>query len=204
MQLVKVADGYHLWSETFDRTLDDIFAVQDDIAQSVVKELRTTLLGEAADSKASGEAHAEVAAAAIGRGSDAEAHRLYLQGRYFVNRLGNADMTRGLALLRQAVALEPGHALAWATMSWAQTLVTITGDAPDGGRHLGGTRVRLPSARDPARSRRGALRDGLDPALARLRLEGHGSRLPARARTQPGERRDAAWVRRDRAHPGTP
>ena len=52
VQLVKVADGYHLWSETYDRTLDDIFAVQDDIAQSVVKELRTTLLRRAADAKA--------------------------------------------------------------------------------------------------------------------------------------------------------
>ena len=45
MQLVNVADGHHLWAETYDRTLDDIFAVQDDIAQSVLKELRTTLLG---------------------------------------------------------------------------------------------------------------------------------------------------------------
>src|SRR4029079_10225350 len=44
VQLVKVADGYHLWSERYDRTLEDIFAVQDDIAQSVVKELRSTLL----------------------------------------------------------------------------------------------------------------------------------------------------------------
>ena len=54
VQLVKVADGYQLWSETYDRTLEDIFAVQDDIAQSVVKELRTTLLGEAADAKTAG------------------------------------------------------------------------------------------------------------------------------------------------------
>ena len=45
VQLVNVADGYHLWSETYDRTFDDIFAVQDDIAQSVVQELRTRLLG---------------------------------------------------------------------------------------------------------------------------------------------------------------
>src|SRR6185437_460036 len=47
VQLVNVADGYHVWSQRYDRTLEDIFAVQDDIAQSVVKELRTTLLGEA-------------------------------------------------------------------------------------------------------------------------------------------------------------
>ena len=127
VQLVKVADGYHLWSETFDRTLDDIFAVQDDIAQSVVKELRTTLLGATADSKASGEVRAEVAAAAIGRGTNAEAHRLFLQGCYFVNRLGEQDVIRGNVLLRQALAIEPGHALAWAALSWAETFAAITG-----------------------------------------------------------------------------
>src|SRR4029079_16445576 len=52
VQLVKAADSVQLWSETYDRSLDDIFAVQDDIAQSVVKELRATLLGEAPDSAA--------------------------------------------------------------------------------------------------------------------------------------------------------
>jgi len=144
VQLVKVADGYHLWSETFDRTLDDIFAVQDDIAQSVVKELRTTLLGEAADSKASGEVNAEVAAAAIGRGSDAEAHRLYLQGRFFANRLGDTDLTRGISLLRQALAIEPDHALAWAALSWAETLSAITGSVPLAG---GISRAREAAAR---------------------------------------------------------
>ncbi len=68
VQLVKAADRVQLWSETYDRSLEDIFAVQDDIAQSVVKELRTTLLGEAPDSDASGLARAEVAAAAKGHG----------------------------------------------------------------------------------------------------------------------------------------
>ena len=127
VQLVKVADGYHLWSETFDRTLEDIFAVQDDIAQSVVKELRTRLLGVETDSKTSGELKAEVAAAAIGRGTDPEAHRLFLQGRYFVNRLGEEDVARGIALLRRSLAIEPGQALAWACLSWAETLAAITG-----------------------------------------------------------------------------
>ena len=127
VQLVKVADGYHLWSETYDRTLDDIFAVQDDIAQSVVKELRTTLLGEEPDSKASGEVKAEVAAAAKGRGTNPEAHRLFLQGRYFVNRLGEQDVARGITLLRQTLDIEPGQALAWASLSWAETLAAITG-----------------------------------------------------------------------------
>ncbi len=70
VQLVQVADGYPLWSGTYDRTVDDIFAVQDDIAQSVVKELRATLLGEAVDTDASGEVRAEVSRAAKGRGTD--------------------------------------------------------------------------------------------------------------------------------------
>ncbi len=95
VQLVKVADGYHLWSETYDRTLDDIFAVQDDIAQSVVKELRTTLLGEAADSDASGEAKAEVARAAKGRATDPEAHRLYPPGAAPLERGSREDDVEG-------------------------------------------------------------------------------------------------------------
>src|SRR4029077_2103795 len=67
VQLVKVADGYNLWAESYDRTLEDIFAIQDDIAQSVVQELRTTLLGEAADDKVDQTATAQVAAAVKGR-----------------------------------------------------------------------------------------------------------------------------------------
>jgi len=119
VQLVKVSDGYHLWSETYDRTLDDIFAVQDDIAQSVVKELRTALLGEESDAKASGEVKAEVAKAAKGRGTDPEAHRLYLQGRHFIDRVGREDMARGIEYLKQALELDPGYALAWAELGGA-------------------------------------------------------------------------------------
>jgi serine/threonine-protein kinase len=96
----------------------------------VVKELRTTLLGEMPDSKASGAVKAEVAAAAVGRGTDAEAHRLFLQGRYLVNRLGQQDVAKGIEQLRQAVAADSGHALAWACLSWAETLASVTGHKP--------------------------------------------------------------------------
>ena len=142
VQLVKVSDGFHLWSETYDRTLDDIFAVQDDIAQAVVKELRAALLGEEADSKASGDARLDVAQAARGRGTDAEAHRLYLQGRYLVNRRGAEESRAGIAHLRQAVERDPGHALAWAALSWAETFAAITGD--------GGLEAGIARARDAA------------------------------------------------------
>jgi TolB-like protein/Tfp pilus assembly protein PilF len=117
VQLVKVADGFQLWSETYDRTLDDIFAVQDDIAQSVVRELRTTLVGEAADSKASGEVKAEVAAAAKGRGESGEAHRLYLQGRHLIDRVSPEETAKGVEYLGAALRLDPDSALAWAELS---------------------------------------------------------------------------------------
>ncbi|MCB1164469.1 protein kinase [bacterium] len=130
VQLVKVADGYQLWSETYDRTLEDIFAVQDDIAQSVVKELRSTLLGEAADSGASGEARAEVQAAARDRGENDEAHRLFLRGRFLVERLGPGDITQGIEVLRQAIALNPRHALAWTWLSYAHEYQAGYGLAP--------------------------------------------------------------------------
>ncbi len=119
VQLVKVADSSHLWSETYDRTLDDIFAVQDDIAQSVVKELRTTLLGEAPDSDASGEAKAEVAQATKGRGTDPEALRLYLRARHFLDRRTREDLARGIASLQQALELDPDFALAWTDLAGA-------------------------------------------------------------------------------------
>jgi TolB-like protein/class 3 adenylate cyclase len=79
-QLIQVATDSHLWSETYDRELDDIFAVQDDIAQSVVKELRAALLGEGGGAAAEAKAKAEVQAAAAGRATNPEAYRLYLQG----------------------------------------------------------------------------------------------------------------------------
>jgi serine/threonine protein kinase/Tfp pilus assembly protein PilF len=150
VQLVNAADSSQLWSETYDRTLDDIFAVQDDIAQSVVKELRVLLLGVAADSKASGEARAEVAAAAVGRGHNPEAHRLFLQGRYLCSRITNADLTAGIEMLKRAVELDPGHALAWATLGHAYPWASGTGlMSPAEGMRLGREAARRALAIEP-------------------------------------------------------
>jgi eukaryotic-like serine/threonine-protein kinase len=122
VQLIMAADRVQLWSETYDRSLEDIFAVQDDIAQSVVKELRSTLLGEVPDSKASGVARDEVAVAAKGHGSNPEAHRLYLQGKYFLDRLTQEDTTNGMRYLREALALDPTHAAAWTELARAYSV----------------------------------------------------------------------------------
>jgi serine/threonine protein kinase/Tfp pilus assembly protein PilF len=119
VQLVKVGDGSHLWSETYDRTLDDIFAVQDDIARSVVKELRVALLGESANSEASDRARAEVDRATRGRATDPEAHRLFLLARHFMDQLNRESTAKAIQYLQQAVARDPGFALAWTELSVA-------------------------------------------------------------------------------------
>ena len=130
VQLVSVSDSSHLWSETYDRTLEDIFAVQDDIAHSVVKELRTTLLGEAADSDASGAAKAEVAQAVKGRGTDPEAHRLYLLARHLSGRVTREGTAKAIEYLKQAVAQDPEFALAWVELGRAYAREADIGWAP--------------------------------------------------------------------------
>lgn len=119
VQLVNVSDGFHLWSQSYDRTLEDIFVVQDDIAQSVVKELRATLLGEDPDSRASVQVKVEVAKAVRGRGGDPEAQRLCLQGRHFTDRHTRDDSEKGIAYVQQALELDPGYALAWTELGRA-------------------------------------------------------------------------------------
>ncbi len=119
VQLVRVSDSSHLWSETYDRTLEDIFAVQDDIAHSVVKELRTTLLGEEVDSDARGETKAEVAKAAKGRATAPEAHRLYLLARHLIDRYAREDNEKAIGYLKQALALDPEFALGLTELGWA-------------------------------------------------------------------------------------
>ena len=85
----------------------------------MVKELRTTLLGEEADSDASGEAKAEVARAAKGRGTDPEAHRLYLLARYLIDRFTREDTAKAIEYLKQALERDPEFALAWAELGVA-------------------------------------------------------------------------------------
>jgi TolB-like protein len=104
-QLIKAADGFHLWSQNFDRDLAAVFAVQDEIAAAVVSSLRVELLaGRAPASRA-------------GRTSDPRAHDLYLQGR----RLARDDTVEGgrlaAATFERAIAIDPGYAPAWAGLS---------------------------------------------------------------------------------------
>jgi adenylate cyclase len=100
-QLIKANDGFHLWSETFDRTLDDVFAIQDEISAAVVAVLKVHLLGEAPKS-------VEV---------NPEAYSLYLQGRYFHERRSQADWENSVEAFERALEIEPTYARALAGLS---------------------------------------------------------------------------------------
>jgi len=128
-QLIEVASDSHLWSETYDRELDDIFAVQDDIAQAVVKELRAALLGEPARA-APAEAAKEVRAATTGRSDNPEAFQLYLRAKFLGERITQADTDRAIELFQRAIALDPGFALAWAGLSRVHQTQAGYGFAP--------------------------------------------------------------------------
>src|SRR5260370_23291269 len=106
-QLIEVASDSHLWSETYDRELDDIFAVQDDIAQSVVKELRTALLGHPAETAADTAAAADVRRAATGRSDNPEACQLYLQAQFFRDQLTRERTSKGIDCFVRALQVDP-------------------------------------------------------------------------------------------------
>jgi len=107
VQLVRSDNGYHLWSETFDRNLDDIFQIQDDIARAVVDKLRLTLL--------------TAVPSASTAATNAEAHNLYLQGQYFRGRETQADLNKAADCYQRALALDANYARAWAGLSAVYT-----------------------------------------------------------------------------------
>jgi TolB-like protein/Flp pilus assembly protein TadD len=100
-QLIKTSDGYHLWSETYDRKLDNIFVVQDEIAAAVVKQLKVRLLGDTPTVKE----------------TDPEAFALYLQARQLGRQSTARDWEQSIALYKQALAISPGYSAAWAELS---------------------------------------------------------------------------------------
>ena len=112
-QLISANDGYHLWSERYDRDMDDVFAVQDDIARTVVKKLKVKLLG-AADTPL------------VTRPTDnVEAYNLVLQGRHHALRTTRAAFERALAYFSQALSLEPTYAQAHAGIARVHTLRAV-------------------------------------------------------------------------------
>src|SRR5437764_3627161 len=96
-QLIRAAQGYHLWSETYDRKMDDIFKIQDEIAGQVVKELKVKLLG----------------ATPKVRTTDPKAYALYLQARELGRQRTAEAYAKSDALYRQVLEIDPRYAAAW-------------------------------------------------------------------------------------------
>ena len=104
-RLVNAADGYQLWSETYDREVEDIFAIQDEIAQNVVRSLRLILTDQ------DRQVLEQVPAA------DVRAYDLYLRGRQLVHQFGRKSLEEARKLFTQAIALDAGYARAHAGLA---------------------------------------------------------------------------------------
>ncbi len=131
-RLTRADTGEELWSENYTRNLKDVFAVQTELAQTIVEQLRGRFGGADAGSTAKEKIQAEVQAAEKGGTKNVDAHQLYLQGRFYENRHSEKSAREGLAAYEHAVALDPGFALAWAGV--AQTHLWLAGFSTEGGQ----------------------------------------------------------------------
>ncbi|HWN07369.1 MAG TPA: tetratricopeptide repeat protein [Steroidobacteraceae bacterium] len=111
-RLVEAASNSQVWSESYDREIGDLFAVQDDIAGEVAGALNATLAHQAQ------------------RVPDLEAHNLFLQGEFFYNRRAPGDIERSVKYYRNALEIDPGYARAWAALAGAYSLLAYGGSMP--------------------------------------------------------------------------
>jgi serine/threonine-protein kinase len=118
-RLTQANTGEEQWSENYTRNLKDVFAVQAELAQTIVEQLRGQLTDAGANPTTKAEIQAEVRAAARGGTKNVEAHESYLQGRYFINRHSEEGTNQAQAAYERAVQLDPQFALAWAGLGRA-------------------------------------------------------------------------------------
>src|SRR5438067_3509749 len=116
-RLTRADTGEEQWSENYTRNLKDVFAVQTEIAQTIVEQLRGQLTGGAANPTTKAEIQAEVRAAVKGGTKNVDAHQHYLQGRFFINRHSEKETDQARVAYQRAVELNPGFGLAWAGLA---------------------------------------------------------------------------------------
>jgi len=105
VQLIRVSDGKPLWADTFDETFTNIFAVQDSISQQVARRLVAQLTGE--EQRQLAKRHTD----------NTEAYQLYLKGRFFWNKFNEDGLSKAIDYFKQAIAIDPNYALAYAGLS---------------------------------------------------------------------------------------
>ena len=109
VQLTDVRDGYQLWSERYDRDLDDVFAIQDEIARAIVDKMRGQL--------ARGDLSGIMDQRSRRRTEDPEAYQSYLRGRYHWNKRTPSSFQQAIGHFQAAVERDPGYALAYTGLS---------------------------------------------------------------------------------------
>ena len=114
-QLIEVATDSHLWSQTYDRQMENIFAVQDDIAGSVAGALKVALEGGQTPKA---------------QQTNPEAYNAYLQGRYFYDRRSKEDLEKAIGYYEQALQIDPNYARAWVGLSEAHSRQADSGYVP--------------------------------------------------------------------------
>jgi adenylate cyclase len=117
-QLIRADNGYHLWSQTYDRDLKDVFKVQDEIAGRVVEELKLTLPTAASSSAA--------------RTNNAAAHNLYLLGRKYEDQPTPESQKSAIESFDRAIALDPGYAAAYAHLALSEASLADLSGEPNG------------------------------------------------------------------------
>ena len=131
VQLINAATDAHLWAETYDRKLTDIFAVESDIAKTIADTLQAKLTG------------LEKRAIAAQPTDDTEAHEFYLRGRYFWNKRTGPDLRRAIDYFKQAIGKDPNFALAYAGLADSYVLLSAYS--------AGSPQESLPSAKAAAK-----------------------------------------------------
>ena len=112
-QLIKVTDGMHLWSENFDREVEDVFAIQDEISLAIVDHLKTKLLGS--NKKAISKRHPE----------KSEVYNLYLLGRFYTNKRNTESLDKAVKYYEEAIRMDPEYPLPYAGLSEAFALIAL-------------------------------------------------------------------------------
>jgi TolB-like protein/Tfp pilus assembly protein PilF len=148
-RLTKTISGDEIWSENYTRDVKDVFAVQAELAQTILEHLREQLTGGASDPTTKAAIQNEVRAATKGGTNNVEAHESYLQGRFFLNRHSEKEVDQARTAFDRAVQLDPQFALAWAGL--AQAHVWICNYGSEGGQesfnaHLSAARQAMERA----------------------------------------------------------
>jgi len=117
-QLINVSDGFHLWSERFDREMEDVFVIQDEIALAIVDKLKIKLLGK--EKQGLVKRHTD----------NQEAYSYYLKGRYFFNKMNPGGYEKAIENFEQAIEKDPNNAVAFAGLADSYWWSSIWGNLP--------------------------------------------------------------------------